>query len=67
MYNKFISAISYKPAIVGVVDKKILKESCQCLHSPSYNHFTKDLAKFSLVNTIYSKPVGAHACEQTAQ
>ena len=66
MYNKFLSAISYKPAIVEVVDK-ILKESHQCLHFPSYIDFIKDLAKFSLANTIYSKPVEAYACEQTAQ
>ena len=36
MYNKFLSAISYKPAIIEVANKKVLKESCQSFHSPSY-------------------------------
>ena len=36
MYNKFLSAISYKPsAIVEVANEKVLKESCQSFHSPS--------------------------------
>ena len=62
VYNKFLSAISYEPAIIKVANKKILKESRQSFHSPSYlltNHlpagfhayemeddFTKDFAEF---------------------
>ena len=83
VYHKFLSAISYEPAIVEVADEKILKESCQSLHFPSYflanylpagfraykmeDDFTKDLAKFSLANAIYFALVEAHACEQSAQ
>ena len=66
VYNKFLSAISYKPAIIEVADEN----SCQCLHSPSYiladqlpagfcaykmeDDFTQNLAEFSLANAIYS-------------
>ena len=35
MYNKFLSAISYEPAIVEVANEKIPRELCQSLHSPS--------------------------------
>ena len=35
VYNKFLSAISYEPAIVEVANKKIPRESRQSLHSPS--------------------------------
>ena len=82
MCNKFLSAISYEPAIVEVANEKILKESRQSLHPPSYllanrlpagfhacemeDDFTKDLAELSLANAIYSALVEAHACEQSA-
>ena len=82
VYNKFLSAISYEPAIVEVANEKILKESRQLLHFPSYflanylpagfcaykmeDDFTKDLAEFSLANAIYFALVEAHACEQNA-
>ena len=81
VYNKFLSAISYKPAIIEVANEKIPKESRRFLHSPfswitiyqqdsmheMEDDFTKDLDEFLLANAIYSALVGAHACEQSAQ
>ena len=82
VYNKFLLTISYEPTIVEVANEKILKESHQLLHFPSYflanylpagfhaykmeDDFTKDLAEFSLANAIYFALVKAHACEQNA-
>ena len=81
MCNKVLSEICYEPAIVEVANEKILKESRQSLHPPSYllanrlpagfhacemeDGFTKDPAEFSLANAIYSALVEAYACEQS--
>ncbi|KAG1752244.1 ATPase, F1 complex, gamma subunit domain-containing protein [Suillus lakei] len=52
VYNKFVSAVAYEPAIVEVAGENALKETS---------------AEFSLANAIYAALVESHACEQSAR
>ena len=52
---KFLSAIFYKLAIVEVANEKILKESCQSFHSPSYllaNHLLAGFHAYETENDL---------------
>ncbi|KAH9944926.1 ATPase, F1 complex, gamma subunit domain-containing protein [Amylocystis lapponica] len=67
VYNKFVSAISYEPAIVEVETENTLKESPGFKAYEMEDDVTKDLAEFSLANAIYAALVEGHACEQSAR
>ncbi|KAI8996679.1 ATP synthase F1 gamma [Trametes punicea] len=67
VYNKFISAISYEPAVIEVESEAVLKESPGFRAYEMEDDVTKDLAEFSLANAIYAALVEAHACEQSAR
>ncbi|KAH7928345.1 ATP synthase F1 gamma [Leucogyrophana mollusca] len=67
VYNKFVSAISYEPAVVEVANETSLKESAGLRAYEMEDDVTKDLAEFSLANAIYAALVEGHACEQSAR
>ncbi|KDQ56652.1 hypothetical protein JAAARDRAFT_36134 [Jaapia argillacea MUCL 33604] len=67
VYNKFVSAISYEPAMVEVLTENALKESPGFKAYEMEDDVTKDLAEFSLANAIYAALVEGHACEQSAR
>ncbi|KAN0094586.1 ATPase, F1 complex, gamma subunit domain containing protein [Tylopilus felleus] len=67
VYNKFVSAVSYEPAIVEVANENTFKESPGFRAYEMEDDVTKDLAEFSLANAIYAALVEGHACEQSAR
>ncbi|KIK96895.1 hypothetical protein PAXRUDRAFT_272556 [Paxillus rubicundulus Ve08.2h10] len=67
VYNKFVSAISYEPAIVEVANENTFKESGGFRAYEMEDDVTKDLAEFTLANAIYAALVEGHACEQSAR
>ncbi|KAJ3483864.1 hypothetical protein NLI96_g6023 [Meripilus lineatus] len=67
VYNKFVSAISYEPAIVEVETADALKESAGFRAYEMEDDVTKDLAEFSLANAIFAALTEGHACEQSAR
>ncbi|KAL6304673.1 ATP synthase F1 gamma [Sparassis latifolia] len=67
VYNKFVSAISYEPAVVEIETENVLKESPGFRAYEMEDDVTKDLAEFALANAIYAALVEGHACEQSAR
>ncbi|KAH9474424.1 ATP synthase subunit gamma, mitochondrial [Psilocybe cubensis] len=67
VYNKFISQLSYEPAIMQVKGEAALNESDAFKVYENEDDATKDLAEFSLANAIYAALVEGHACEQSAR
>ncbi|KAJ7846066.1 ATPase, F1 complex, gamma subunit domain-containing protein [Mycena olivaceomarginata] len=67
IYNKFVSAISYEPTTVEVRGEAGLKKSEGFKAYEMEDDFTKDLAEFSLANTIFAALTEAHACEVNAR
>ncbi|KAF8551243.1 F1 complex, gamma subunit of ATPase [Imleria badia] len=67
VYNRFISAISYEASIVEVPNENTFKKPPGFRTYEMGDGVTKDLAEFSLANTIYAGLVEAHACEQSAR
>ncbi|KAF7309670.1 Importin N-terminal domain-containing protein [Mycena indigotica] len=67
VYNKFVSAVSYEPAVMEVRGESALKESDGFKAYEMEDDFTKDLAEFSLANAIYAALVEGHACEVSAR
>ncbi|KAH9942369.1 ATP synthase F1 gamma [Epithele typhae] len=67
VYNKFVSAISYEPAIMEVEPEKILQEAPGFRAYEQEDDVTRDLSEFTLANAIYAALVEAHACEQSAR
>jgi F-type H+-transporting ATPase subunit gamma len=67
VYNKFVSAISYEPAVMEVKGEEALKESNSFKVYENEDDATKDLAEFSLANAIYAGLTEGHACEQSAR
>ncbi|KIM41309.1 hypothetical protein M413DRAFT_72023 [Hebeloma cylindrosporum] len=67
VYNKFVSAISYEPAVMEVKGEEALRESNSFKVYENDDDATKDLAEFSLANAIYAGLTEGHACEQSAR
>ncbi|TFK85852.1 ATP synthase F1 gamma [Polyporus arcularius HHB13444] len=67
VYNKFVSAISYEPAIIEVEPENLLKEAPGFRAYEMEDDVTRDLSEFTLANAIYAALVEAHACEQSAR
>ncbi|PIL28900.1 transporter [Ganoderma sinense ZZ0214-1] len=67
VYNRFVSAISYEPAIVEIEPETLLKESPGFRTYEMEDDVTRDLSEFTLANAIYAALVEAHACEQSAR
>ncbi|KAI0267495.1 ATP synthase F1 gamma [Gloeopeniophorella convolvens] len=67
VHNKFVSAISYEPAVVEVLNEEALKESPGFKAYEMEDDVTKDLAEFSLANAIYAALIEGHACEISAR
>jgi len=67
VYNKFISALSYEPAVMEVKGEEALKESNAFKVYENEDDATKDFAEFSLANAIYAALTEGHACEQSAR
>ncbi|KAJ7757252.1 ATPase, F1 complex, gamma subunit domain-containing protein [Mycena maculata] len=60
-------AISYEAAATEVLDEKALKASWGFSKYEMEDDFKRDLAEFSLTNSIFAAPVESHACEQNAR
>ncbi|THH09232.1 hypothetical protein EW146_g8739 [Bondarzewia mesenterica] len=67
VHNKFVSALSYEPTVVEVMNEQVLKESPGFKAYEMEDDVTKDLAEFSLANALYAALTEAHACEQSAR
>ncbi|KAI0251863.1 ATP synthase F1 gamma [Lactifluus subvellereus] len=67
VHNKFISALSYEPTIVEVLNEEVLKETAGFKAYEMEDDVTKDLAEFSLANAIYAALIEGHACEISAR
>ncbi|KAF8625074.1 hypothetical protein AX15_005556 [Amanita polypyramis BW_CC] len=67
VYNQFVSAISYQPAILEVKGEEALKESGGFKAYENEDDATRDLFEFSLANAVYAALVEGHACEQSAR
>jgi len=67
MYNKFVSAISYEPAVMEVLNEEVLKEAAGFKAYEMEDDVTKDLAEFTLANAIYAALIEGHACEISAR
>ncbi|KIL66121.1 hypothetical protein M378DRAFT_10405 [Amanita muscaria Koide BX008] len=67
VYNQFVSALSYAPAVLEVKGEDALKESGGFTAYENEDDATRDLAEFSLANAIYAALVEGHACEQSAR
>ncbi|PFH48938.1 hypothetical protein AMATHDRAFT_76479 [Amanita thiersii Skay4041] len=67
IYNQFVSALSYAPAILEVKGEEALKESNGFKAYENEDDATRDLAEFSLANAIFAALVEGHACEQSSR
>ncbi|KAI9459220.1 ATP synthase F1 gamma [Lactarius psammicola] len=67
IYNKFVSALSYEPAVMQVLNEEVLKEAAGFKAYEMEDDVTKDLAEFSLANAIYAALIEGHACEISAR
>jgi F-type H+-transporting ATPase subunit gamma len=67
VYNKFVSALSYEPAVMEVLNEEVLKEAAGFKAYEMEDDVTKDLAEFSLANAIYAALIEGHACEISAR
>ncbi|KAH9996256.1 ATP synthase F1 gamma [Russula vinacea] len=67
VYNKFVSAISYEPAVVEVPNEEVLKAAAGFNAYEMEDDVTKDLAEFSFANAIYAALIEGHACEISAR
>jgi len=67
VYNRFISALSYEPAVVEVLNEEVLKEAAGFKAYEMEDDVTKDLVEFTLANAIYAALIEGHACEISAR
>jgi len=67
VHNKFVSAISYEPTVMDVLNEETLKESPGFKAYEMEDDVTRDLAEFSLANALFAALTEGHACEQSAR
>jgi len=67
VHNKFVSALSYEPAVVEVLNEEVLKEAAGFKAYEMEDDVTKDLVEFTLANAIYAALIEGHACEISAR
>jgi len=67
VYNRFVSAISYEPAFVEVLNANGLAEAPGFKAYEVEEDVTKDLSEFALANAIFSGLVEGHAAEMSSR
>jgi len=67
VYNKYISAISYEPAVNKVITAEALRQAAGFQQYEMEEDSSKDLAEFALANAIYTALVDGHAAEISAR
>jgi len=67
VYNKYISAISYEPAVNKVITAEALRQAAGFQQYEMEEDSSKDLAEFALANAIYTALVEGHAAEISAR
>ncbi|KAH7097254.1 ATP synthase F1 gamma [Auriculariales sp. MPI-PUGE-AT-0066] len=67
VHNRFVSALSYEPTFVEVLNAKALAESPGFKSYEMEEDVTKDLAEFQLANAIFAALVEGHAAEQSSR
>jgi len=67
VHNRFVSALSYEPAFVEVLNAKALAESPGFKSYEMEEDVTKDLAEFQLANAVFAALVEGHAAEQSSR
>lgn len=67
VYNRFVSALSYEPAVMEVRPEAALTGASGFESYEVADEVAGDLAQFQLANAIYAALVEGHACEISAR
>ncbi|KAI9631742.1 putative ATP synthase gamma chain mitochondrial precursor [Dioszegia hungarica] len=67
VYNKYVSAIAYEPAVNTVITAAALRQAAGFQAYEMEEDSSNDLAEFALANAIYTALVEGHAAEISAR